>query len=186
MWNYRDKFLQNSYYHITNKSLNSIDIFKEKEDYEKFIDYIAKNLIEYPTIGLSAYSILPNHFHFVIKNNRNWLQISEFMRKIQVSYAMYFKKKYANYFSMKWLPVFQWRFKSKLIKDEEELRQIESYVNFDAINHKLAYSISDRPYTSLHQFIDTGFIENIKNIKIIWWSNIIMDHMWIKIDWLEI
>lgn len=186
MWNYRDQFLQNTYYHITNKSLNSMDIFKEKEDYEKFIDYISTYLAMCPTIWISAYSIMPNHFHFVIKNNKTWLQISDFMRKIQVSYAMYFKKKYANYFSMKWMPVFQWRFRANMIKDEDELGQIESYVNFDAINHKLTYSISDRPYTSLHQHMDTGFIENIKNIKVLWWSNTMMDYMWVKIAWLEI
>ena len=185
MSNYRDQFKQNTFYHITNKSLNSVDIFKEKEDYEKFIEYIINNLVEYQTIAISAYCILPNHFHFVFRNNKIWHQISEFMRKIQVSYAMYFKKKYKNMWTMKWLPVFAWRFKARIIQSDEELRQIESYVNFDAINHKVAYSISDRPYTSLHQLIETWLTENTKIIKILWWSNIVMDHMWIKFEWLE-
>jgi REP element-mobilizing transposase RayT len=54
--------------------------------------YVIENLLEYKSLILSAYSMVPNHFHLVVKNTEKGLKLSDFMRKIQVSYAMYVKK----------------------------------------------------------------------------------------------
>lgn len=53
-----------------------------------------------------AYAFLPNHFHFILHNIQTGLDISDFMRRVQVSYAMYFKQKYKDETSLK-MPVFE-------------------------------------------------------------------------------
>ena len=156
MWNYRDKFLENTYYLISNKGFNNNILFENSDDYKTFILYIVSNILDHSGISISAYSILPNSFYFVIKNQEEGLKLSDFMRKIQVSYAMYFKKKNENILSSKWFPVFNWRFKSYKI-DLEELEKIESCVAFEPLRLALVENIKNRPYTSVHQSLDTGY-----------------------------
>lgn len=69
---------------------------------------------------------------------------------------MYFKKKHSDDPSLKWLPVFKWRFKSLGIQ-WDKLDEIISYVNYNAIHHEIVESVSNWPYSSIHQFTDTWY-----------------------------
>ena len=80
--------MEDSYYLISNKWFNDNILFSNTDDYKTFILYVIENLLEFKNLSVSAYSLLPNHFHLVIKNIEKGLEISNFMRKIQVSYAM--------------------------------------------------------------------------------------------------
>lgn len=155
MSNYRDEFLEDTYYLISNKGFNKNILFENSDDYKTFVLYIISNLLDHPWIMMSAYCILPQHFHFVIKNNEKWFKISDFMRKIQVSYAMYIKNNDKNGKS-RWVPVFEWRFKAEPI-DLDNLEHIESCVWFDPIKHKAIENIKNWPYTSAHQATDTWY-----------------------------
>lgn len=156
MSNYRDEFLWESYYLISNKGFNNNILFENSDDYKTFILYTISNILDHTWIMMSAYCILPNTFYFIIKNQEKWFKLSDFMRKIQVSYAMYFKKKNESNLESRWVPVFEWRFKSQKI-DLEELEEIESCVSFEPIRLKLIENIRDRPYTSAHQTLDTWY-----------------------------
>jgi len=76
------------------------------------------------------------------------------MRKIQVSYAMYFKKKHEEKIELKGVPVFQSRFIAKII-ELDELEYIESCVSFEPLNQNLTEEIKNWPYTSAHQILNT-------------------------------
>ncbi len=155
MSNYRDEFLENTYYLISNKGFNGNILFEHSNDYKTFILYVIANLLEYPQITISSYCILPKHFHFVIKNKEKWMKISDFMRKLQVSYAMYVKKK-NEWNENRWVPVFEWRFKAEKI-EEDNLEFVESCVAFDPINHEAIEDIKNWPYTSAHQIANTWY-----------------------------
>jgi len=154
MSNYRDEFLENSYYLISNKWFNDNVLFSNTYDYKTFMLYVIENLLEYKSLILSAYSMVPNHFHLVIKNTEKWLKLSDFMRKIQVSYAMYVKKNKVE--NDRWVPVFEWRFKAKLV-EPDNIEKIESCVSYDPIYHELVEDIKNWPYTSAHQVSDTWY-----------------------------
>ena len=76
------------------------------------------------------------------------------MRKIQVSYAMYLKKDQNE--NNRWIPVFKWRFKAKLIK-EDDIEKYESCVANDPLKCWLIEDLKDWPYTSAHQITDTWY-----------------------------
>jgi len=162
MSNSRFEFLENYYYHVYNRWFDKQIIFKNKNDFEKFYTYIVKELKEYENIKLVSYCILPNHFHFIIHNLETGLKLSDFMRKIQVSYAMYFKRKYETGLRK---PVFEWRFKAKYIKDEEYLAKCLSYVNYNAVKHWVVDNINDYPRSSYHQ-LDKKRIDKYKDFII--------------------
>ena len=173
MSNYRDEFLEDSYYLISNKGFNNNILFESNDDYKTFILYVIANLLDHPQLSISAYCILPKHFHFIVKNNEKWFKLSDFMRKIQVSYAMYFKKKNAEKLELKWVPVFEWRFKASSV-DDNKLEYIESCVAFDPVYHKVVEDIKNWPYTSAHQIIDT------------WYNYATQTHIKIYNDWRKI
>ncbi|OQY38615.1 MAG: hypothetical protein B6229_05555 [Spirochaetaceae bacterium 4572_7] len=101
MSNYRDEFLPDTYYLISNKGFNNNILFESGDDYKTFILYVIANLLDHPVLSISAYCILPKHFHLIVKNKEKGFKLSDFMRKIQVSYAMYFKKKNAEKVELK-------------------------------------------------------------------------------------
>ena len=156
MSNYRDEFLENTYYLVFNQWFNKNILFENSDDYKTFVLYAMQHLIEMPQLVMSAYCILPSYFYFVIKNKEHWLMLSDFMRKVQVSYAMYLKKKEKNQENSKWLPVFGWRFKANII-EEESLEDIESCVAFEPIKNEFVEDIKSRPHTSAHQVIETWY-----------------------------
>lgn len=156
MANYRDEFLAETYYLVENQGFNNNVLFEKSDDYKTFILYVIANLLEHPGLVISAYCILPKSFQLVILNKEKWLRLSDFMRKVQVSYAMYSKKNNLEREQLKWVPVFDGRFKAKAIKDSE-LSYIESCVAFEPINWDSIEDIQNRPYTSAHQIFDTGY-----------------------------
>ena len=156
MANYRDEFLDETYYLVSNKWFNNNILFESSDDYKTFILYVIANLLEHPWLIISAYCILPKSFQLVILNKEKWLKLSNFMRKVQVSYAMYFKKNNMEKEQLKWVPVFAGRFKASAIEDDE-LEYIESCVSFNPVTNESIEDIKDRPYTSAHQITNTGY-----------------------------
>ncbi len=156
MSNYRNDFEADTYYLVSNKGFNNNILFENDDDYKTFILYVIANLLDHPWLIISSYCILPKHFYLVLMNKEKGLKISDFMRKVQVSYAMYFKKKNTEKIELKWVPVFEWRFKAKAI-ELDNLENIESCVAYDPINNKSVEDIQNWPYSSAHQIADTGY-----------------------------
>jgi len=163
MWNTRFEFLENNYYHVYNRWFEKQIIFKSDNDFKRFYKYIIKYQKEYKDkLSIVSYSFMPNHFHFVIQVKQTGLFLSDFMRKIQVSYAMYFKR---NFETGLRTPVFEWRFKAKIIDNDEYLEQCLAYVNFNPLKHKIVDNIDNYKWTSYHQ-IDKKKIEKYKDLEL--------------------
>ena len=156
----------NKYYHIYNRWYDKMIIYKDKSDFERFIKTMLRYNNQYSWIKIYSYCILPNHFHFVLSSNESGLEISNYMRKIQQWYAMYFKSKYSNSSpdsNIRW-QIFEWRFKAKLISNDDYLAKCLAYVNFNAIKHEIVEDIMDYPYTSYHQLANKDKIDQYKDL----------------------
>lgn len=143
MANNRLAFQKNNFYHVYNRGYMKHQLFYNQYDYEQFISYVDKFLPLFPTIKIYIYCILPNHFHFLLQQLDNWLIISEFMRKVQVSYANYYKAKYPK---DRWIPMFEWRFCAKHIETTEYLLECYNYILYNPTKHQLVENITNRPY----------------------------------------
>lgn len=145
----RIPFEENQYYHIYNRWLNKQTLFHSLKDFERFLRYISEQYEIYKdNVWIIAYCILPNHFHFVLKNKKTGFDISNFIWKISSSYSKYLWSKYGT---PKWQQIFESRFKSKLLSNESYLNQCVHYVEFNAIKHWLVESNEDRLFTSYYK-----------------------------------
>jgi len=152
----RDKNLvSNEYYHIYNRGNGKNKIFLDDEDYDRFVKllYICNSENEFkfrssivrnkinafdfergvPLVSLLAWVLMPNHLHLVLISPRSDLgegynPISEFMRKLSTSYVMYFNRKYGRTGSL-----FEGKFKSKHIGEENYFNYIFSYTHLNPV-----------------------------------------------------
>lgn len=110
-------------YHIVIRGINKQDIFIDNQDKSKFIKelLLSKEKFEFK---LYAYIIMPNHVHLVIKEKD--IEISKIMHRIQLSYSAYLNIKYDRVGH-----VFQGRFYSKNIENEEYLKCVIRYIHLN-------------------------------------------------------
>lgn len=180
------RFLKkNTYYHIYNRGCNKQRLFFCEKDFGRYWNTIQRYLEKFPHIRIHVWCILPNHFHFLLSEvgeEESGLksglesaaadQISDFMRKIQQSYAMYFNAKYADSIKQgRKAPVFEGNFKDKIITDEEYLARVAYYIRHNALKHGLVDDSKDWPwagstesedfiamdYTGIDAEFDSGF-----------------------------
>lgn len=129
-------------YHILTRGNNKQDIFKDEEDFIKYIDILwtYKSKFHYK---LYHYVLMTNHVHLVMETTQNGGELSQIMKGINLSYAHHFKKKYA-YTGHFW----QDRFKSIIISRDEYLLACGSYVELNPVRAGMVQDPKDYPWSS--------------------------------------
>lgn len=85
-------------------------------------------------ISLLAYCLMPNHFHFLVKQ-KSAQSIDVFMQSLSTRYTMYFNRKYTRVGSL-----CQAVYKASLVDNDEYLLHLSGYIHKQAINHSQASS----------------------------------------------
>lgn len=159
-----------TFYHVYNRGFNKQTLFYDVKDYRRFLDTVVRYKFRFNGICIQSYCLLPNHFHFLLKDtpadnlnstdasglrvrttgpDRNTCEISSFMQKVQQSYALYFNNRYGD--SVKKglkMPVFEGRFKAKEILDDNYLERLVAYIEYNAVKHEIVDDVKDWPYSS--------------------------------------
>lgn len=78
-------------------------------------------------ITLLAFCLMPNHFHFQIKQNGE-NSIDKFMNSLGTRYSMYFNRKYKRVG-----PLYQGVYKAVLITTDEQLLELSRYIHKQAL-----------------------------------------------------
>ncbi len=139
-----------TFYHIYNRGWNKQKLFYSPKNYDRLLTSIEKYLDEFSGIEIHAFSLLPNHFHLLVRSVESGLEISDFMRKVQQSYAMYFNICLKAESGLK-QPVFEGRFQTMAVENEKYFEQAHQYIELNPIKHKLVSDINDWPYSSFHE-----------------------------------
>jgi len=176
-------FTNNEYYHIFNRGVDKRNIFEEKLDYERFIETLTEfntekaigSLFEKnhsalknkpfggsasknELVEIVAFCLNPNHFHLILKQNSD-NGIIKYMQRIGTGYTMYFNNKLKRSGAL-----FQGKFKSSHIDNNEYLLYLSAYVNLNDKIHKIK---DDNVISSFKEYT-----ENIEGICI---KSIILD-----------
>ncbi len=170
----KDPLITEQYYHIYNRGVDKRDIFMDKNDLDRFILSIKEfNVVEpvgslsellknktdldrlknegKPLISIVCYCINPNHFHFIIKQEADG-GVSEFFKRLLCAYTIYFNKTHNRTGSL-----FQGRFKSKMIKDNDYFLKIRPYVNINYLIHDIPQEKSYLVKSSCQEYDDLNF-----------------------------
>ncbi|HUW22370.1 MAG TPA: transposase, partial [Candidatus Bathyarchaeia archaeon] len=135
-------FVNDHFYHIYNRGVEKRTIFKNKKDYDTFLEILTYYLTpdkKWPpeifsrkpqvktsqSVTLLCFCLMPNHFHFLIKQKRK-KGISSLMHALLTTYSMYFNYKYERVGSL-----FQGRFKAKLVDKDDYLLHLSRYIHLN-------------------------------------------------------
>jgi len=155
----KDSLVTGEYYHIYNRGVDKRDIFMDRKNLERFIlsvklfNFIKPigsiksklektdvqrlsstdvgRLEEQSLASIVCYCFNPNHFHFIVKQEVDG-GISEFFKRLSGGYTKYFNEIHKRSGSL-----FQGRFKSNLINDDEYFLTIRPYVNMNYLIHDI-------------------------------------------------
>ncbi len=147
-------FVNGQLYHIYNRGIEKRAIFDSRNDHHRFIKtmryyqlqgpkprlsnffryQVFKPNFERKIVDIVCYCLMPNHFHFLIKQLIEG-GITEFVSKLSNSYTKYFNAK-----NRRVGPLLQGEFKAVLIESDEQLMHVSRYIH---LNPLVSYLIKD-------------------------------------------
>jgi putative transposase len=154
----------NAVYHVTCRGNERQSIFRDGEDRKRFLRILSQSLNIY-TVKLYSYVLMNNHFHLLVETPLG--NLSEFMRKFNITYTGYYNRRHARIGHL-----YQGRYKSILVDKDGYLSALSRYIHLnpvkiksaermplkDKIEHLISY-----PWSSLPGFINKrkkeGFID---------------------------
>ncbi len=137
--------LSQTYYHITTRGNNRLEVFKSDIDYQYFLELIARYKEEHP-FDLYHYCLIPNHTHMQVKTNKA-SDFSKFMKRLNLAYFHHFRQNY-NWIGHFW----QDRFKSQPIGKDEYFIQCGKYIELNPVRAGLAENPENFLYSSYRHY----------------------------------
>ena len=136
------------WYHCYSRGVDGRTTFESDADYERFLQtlyvsnevgstnrdnfkHLPHHLIlelqrETPLVAVGAYSLMPNHFHLLLKEISEG-GITRFMHKVGTSYTMYFNIKNERTGNLFVKP-----FRSRHVSDDRYFRRAAQYIHLNA------------------------------------------------------
>lgn len=154
----KEKFTPNEYYHIYNRTIMNVPIFKndqnanrlkqsmlfanstisskifqflrdsEKSSETKFIEAIKLSKEGEKLVDILCYAIMPDHYHILVKERVDG-GIINFVRKCDISIT-----KYINTKNKRRGPIFESLFKSKHVNSNEYLTHLSTYIHLNPLD----------------------------------------------------
>lgn len=131
-------------YHVMLRGNERKSVFLDENDKNKFVDIMLQKK-DGTAISLYAYCVMDNHVHVVIQEVEQ--SLNRFMKRIGVTYAAYFNKKYNRVGH-----VFQDRFRSETIEDEAYLLSVIRYIHRNPFTSELSPTTS-YPWSSYPSYM---------------------------------
>jgi putative transposase len=132
-------------YHVVNRAVGRADIFSSDDDYlafERVIEFVCKRL----AMRIVGYVLMPNHFHLVLWPRKDG-ELSDFMRLLTVTHA---NRWHANRHTTGTGPLYQGRFKSFPIEEDDHALAVLRYVDRNPLRARKVERAQDWRWGSLH------------------------------------
>ncbi len=156
-------------YHLYNRGTEKRDIFIQEWDYKRFQQTfyyyqflgpklsfskfakskltLLKHLGDKKLIEIVCYCLMPNHFHFLIRQLTN-NGISIFMSKLANSYTKYFNTKYDRVG-----PLLQGAFKAVGVETEEQFIHLSRYIHLNPIVSGIGKDLDQYQWSSYPDYL---------------------------------
>jgi putative transposase len=132
-------FVKDSPQHVILKSLDKLAIFRDKSDYETFME-ILKESVAKSALAVHSYVLMPHFFEF-LATPLSEDALSKFMQSLGRKYVGYFNKKYSRVGT-----IWEGRYKSSLVESERYLFGVMVYIEKIAPKEHLFCSIHKNLY----------------------------------------
>jgi REP element-mobilizing transposase RayT len=135
-------------YHVILRGINQQLIFEDTEDYNQFLQILEEYRMSCG-FALYAYCLMNNHVHLLFKVQKEPLE--KIMGNIATKYACWFNVKYQRIGHL-----FQGRFKSEPVEDEQYLLTALRYIHQNPVKAGLCQTADGYQYSSYHEYVGDG------------------------------
>lgn len=164
----KEIFVTGGYYHIYNRAVAGIPIFSDDKAAKQFLNCAQYYCLQKPPtkysvyrrneerfslqdsnkiITLCSYCIMPNHFHFLLRQDVDE-GIRKFIMKLTNSFAHYYSTK--NNFSGH---IFQGNFRAVNIENDEQLLHVSRYIHLNPTTSNLVKNPEEYNYSSFQIYL---------------------------------
>ncbi|MDF1881297.1 transposase [Sulfurimonas sp. MAG313] len=143
------------YHHIINRGVARENIFLKEDDYFKFLEILEHTSKVY-TFEVHSLCLMTNHYHLLIKTKSE--NLSLLARQINSKYAQYFNKEYKRVG-----PLWQGRFKSWFVHDENYLGTLVRYIEQNPIKANITQDIGEYQWCASTLLFDKNYENIFKN-----------------------
>ena len=186
-------YIENGYYHVYNRGVEKRKIFLDEQDYAVLLYFLKQYLSPPPPdgafltmtgfnpirprpiqpldeeINLLAFCLMPNHFHFLLKQ-KTIDGITKLLHRICTSYSMYFNKKYDRVGKL-----YQGTYKAALIDRNEYLLHLSRYIHLNPVidkvppcqGYKACTKPSEYPFSSYQYYLNKKKADWVKPDEIL-------------------
>lgn len=131
-------------YHVLIRGINREKTFLDRSDFEKFVEIMARIKKETGFV-LYGYCLMINHVHLLIGEGPE--DISQIMKRIGTSYAMWFNKRHDRTGHL-----FQDRFRSECVEDDSYLLTVIRYIHQNPVKAGLVKNAEDYIWSSCRAY----------------------------------
>lgn len=142
-------------YHIVLRGINKQEIFHDSHDYLQFLKII-KTVHADSGFQIISFCLMNNHVHLSLLEET--ADISLVMKRIGVSYAVYYNRKYARIGHL-----FQDRFRSERVEDERYLLTVTRYIHRNPVKAGIVERAEDYEWSSARTY---AFRHSIAGLRI--------------------
>ena len=133
-------------YHIMLRGINQQQIFEDEEDSLRFLETIAKYK-EQCGYEIYAYCLMGNHIHILLKEGKENLTVV--LKRIAGSFVYWYNWKYRRCGHL-----FQDRFKSEPVEDDEYFLTVIRYIHQNPIKAGICKNIDGYKFSSYNEYIN--------------------------------
>ncbi|OGF62028.1 hypothetical protein A2926_01550 [Candidatus Giovannonibacteria bacterium RIFCSPLOWO2_01_FULL_44_40] len=173
----KHSFVAGNLYHIYAHSIGDMALFRAEDAYKRFLNVLfaangkaemprfdrsndlnlvwdirdGKIKLGKPLIKIVCFCLMPTHFHLILEELDDG-NISRYMHRVMVSFSKYYNLKYERRGH-----VFESKFHSKLLDDNDYLLRAQSYVHLNPQNIKSWRGKEYKyPWSSLQDYSDNN------------------------------
>jgi putative transposase len=128
-------------YHALNRGNNRAPVFFDAADFQAFLLALRQTRERYP-FRLFAYCLMKNHFHLVLQPEKG-ANVSRVLQSVTVAHTWHYHKERASSGH-----VWQGRFKSPVIEEDEHLLTVMRYVEANPLRAGITEDLASYPWSS--------------------------------------
>ncbi len=133
-----------AFYHVLNRGIERRAIFKQDQDYPRFLSRILEAHRKYGLV-CHTFCLMPNHYHLLLETPHANLSLA--MRHVDGFYTQDFNRRHKRVG-----PLFQGRYKAILIEKESYAMELSRYIHLNPVKAGLVPAPQDYPHSSYRYF----------------------------------
>ena len=134
-----------AFYHITSRGNERKTVFKNRRDRIKFLEYLGTATTRYDA-RVHVYCLMDNHYHLLLETPSG--NLPQVMHHINGAYTTYFNVKRHRSGHL-----FQGRYKSILIEEDEYAKELSRYIHLNPVRSQMVSVPEEYEWSSYNQYI---------------------------------